>query len=66
MNFKKIADTSFKVYDVIKCPNKNLITHYVSYLEKEKRYHVETLAIDTVLNKEHFHGKIMQKICTKH
>ena len=59
MNFKKIADTSFKVYDVINCLNKNLITHFVWYLEKEKRYHVETLAIDTVLNKEHFHGKIM-------
>ena len=65
MNFKKIADTSFKVYDVINCLNKNLITHFVWYLEKEKRYHVETLAIDTVLNNEHFYGKIMQQMCTK-
>ena len=65
MNFKKIADTSFKVYDVINCLNKNLITHFVCYLEKEKRYDVETLAIDTVLNEGHFYGKIMMKMCTK-
>ena len=47
------------------CPNKNLITHFVSYLEKEKRYDIETLSIDRVLNKEHFYGKVMQKMCTK-
>ena len=56
---------NLKVYDVINCLNKNLITHFVWYLEKEKRYHIETLAIDTVLKKEHFYGEIMQKICTK-
>ena len=50
-----------KVYDVINCLNKNLITHFVWYLEKEKRY-VETLVINAVLYKEHFYGKIMQKI----
>ena len=28
-------------------------------------YDIETLAIDTVLNKEHFYGKIIQKVYTK-
>ena len=48
-----------KVYDVINCLNKNLITHFVWYLEKEKRYEIETLSIYRVLNKEYFYGKIM-------
>ena len=56
---------NFKVYDAINCLNKNLITHFGWYLEKEKRYDIETLSIDRVLNKEHFYGKIMQKMCTK-
>ena len=56
---------SLKVYDVINHLNKNLITQFVWHLEKEKRYDIETLAIDTVLNKKHFYGKIMQKMCTK-
>ena len=38
---------------------------FVSYLEKEKRYHIETLSIDGVLNKKHFYGKIKQKMCTE-
>ena len=59
--FKK----NLKVYDVINCLNKNLITHFVWYLEKEKRYDIETLSIDRVLNKKHFYCKVMQKICTK-
>ena len=40
------------VYDVINCLNKNLITHFVLELEKEKRYDTGTLSIDKVLNKE--------------
>ena len=47
-----------KVYDVINCLNKNLITHFVWYLEKEKKYDIETLSIDKVLNKEYFYEKI--------
>ena len=47
------------------CPNKNLITHFVLYLKKEKQYDIETLSINRVLNKEHLHGKVMQKMCTK-
>ena len=52
-------------YDVINCLNKNLLTHFLWYLEKEKRCDIETLFIDRVLNKKHFYGKIMQKKCTK-
>ena len=56
---------NLKVYDVINCLNKNLITDCVWYLGKEKRSDIETLSIDKVLNKEHFYDKIMQKMCTK-
>ena len=57
--FRAWSKINLKVYDCINCLNKNLITHFVWYLENEKRYDSETLAIDTVLNKEHFHGKFM-------
>ena len=56
---------NLKVCDIINCLNKNLITHFVWFREKEKRYDIETLSIDRVLNKEHIYGKIMQKMCTK-
>ena len=59
--FKK----NFKVCDIINCLIKNLITHFVWYLEKEIRCDIEALSIDRELNKEHFYGKIMQKMCTK-
>ena len=51
--------------DVINCLNKNLIIHYVWYIEKEIRCDIETLSIDRVLNTEHFYEKLMQKMCTK-
>ena len=54
-----------KVYDVINCLNKKLITHSVWYLEKKIRSDIETLFIDKDINKEHFYGKIMQNMCTK-
>ena len=41
---------NLKVYVVINCLNKNLITHFVWCLEKEGRYDIGTLAIETVLN----------------
>ena len=47
------------------CLNKNLKTHFVWYLKKEKTYGIETLSIDRVLNKEHFYWKIMQKMSTR-
>ena len=31
--------------------------HFVGYYEKEKRYEIETLSKDRVLNKQHFYGK---------
>ena len=55
---------NLKVHDVINCLNRNSITHFVSYLGKEKRY-IETLFIDEVSDKEHFYRKIMHKMCSK-
>ena len=52
--FRGWSKINLKAYDVINCLNKNLITHFVWYLEKEKRCDIETLAIHRVLNKEHF------------
>ena len=63
--FRGCSKINLKIYDVINCLNKNLITHFVWYLEKKKRYGIETLSIDRVLNKEHFYEKVMQKMCTK-
>ena len=54
-----------KVYDVISCLSKNLITHFVWYFEKEIRCDTETLSINRELSKEHFCRKTMQKMCTK-
>ena len=56
---------NLKIYNVINCLNKNLTTHFVRYLEEETRRDVETLSIDRELNKEHFYGKVMQKMRTK-
>ena len=40
------------------------MTDFVSYLAKEKSYDTEILSTDRVLNKEHFYGKIVQKMST--
>ena len=56
---------NLQVYDTINCLNKNLLTRFICYLEKKKRYDIETWVIDTLLHKEHFHGKIIQKMCTE-
>ena len=56
---------NLKIYDVINCLNKNLIAHFVWYLEKEIRCDIESLSIDRELSVEHFYGKVMQKMCTK-
>ena len=47
--FRAWSKKDLKVYDVINCLNKSLITQ----LDKEKRYGIKTLSIDKVLNKEH-------------
>ena len=62
---RKWFKINLKAHDVSICVTKNLITHFVWYLEKKKRYDSETLSIDRVLHKEHFHGKIMQKLSTE-
>ena len=56
---------NLKVHDVIDCLNKSTITHFVWYLEKKKRFDIETLSIDGVSDKERFYRKIMQKMCSK-
>ena len=63
--FRAWSTINRKVYDVINCLNKNVIINLVWYLEKERRYNTETLSIDRVLNKEHFYGKMIQKMSTK-
>ena len=63
--FRSWSKINLKVYDMMNCLNKNLITHFVWYLRNEKMYDIETLSIDWVLNKKHLYGKIMQKTCTK-
>ena len=56
---------NLKIYDVINWLNKNSIKHFVWYLQKEIRCDIETLSIDRELSKEHFYGKIMQKMRLK-
>ena len=56
--FRGCSKTNLKVYGIINCLNKNLIIHFVWYLEKEKKYDIEILSIDRVLSKEHFYQKI--------
>ena len=53
------------IYDIINCLNNILITHFLWYLEMEKRHETEPLSIDGVLNKQHLYEKFMQKMCTK-
>ena len=49
---------NLKVHDVIiNCLNKNSITHFVWYYEKEKSYDIETLSIDGVSDNEYFISK---------
>ena len=55
----------FLQVSVISCLDKNLITYFVWHLEKEKRYNIETLPIEKVLNKGNFHGKTSRKYVSK-
>ena len=42
------------------CLNKNLITHFVWYLEKEKRYDIESFSVNRVLK---IRKLFMEKSC---
>ena len=55
--FRGWSNINLIVYGIINCLNKNLITHFLWYLGKKKRYGIESLSTDRVLNKEHFYGK---------
>ena len=46
--FRVCSKINLKVTDVIKWQNENLITHFIWYIEKEKRYDIETLSFDRV------------------
>ena len=63
--FRGWLKINLNVCDVTNCRNNNLITYFVWYLEKEKRYDNETLSIDRSLNKEQFFWNIKQKIRTR-
>ena len=63
--FRGCSKISFKVYDAINCLNKNFITHFVWYYEKEEKYDIKILTTGRVLNKDHFYQKIMQKCARK-
>ena len=63
--FRASSKINLKVYEIINCLNKNLIIHVVWYLEKKKRYVIETLSIDRVLNKDHFMEKSWRKCAPK-
>ena len=52
--FRGWTKKNLKIYDVINRLNKNLITHFVWYFEKEVRWDIKTLAIDRELYKEYF------------
>ena len=60
--FRGRSKINLKVYDAISCLNKNSITYFVCYLEKEKRYDTKTLSIAGVSNKNIF----MEKSCRKY
>ena len=59
--FRGWLKINLNAFDVINCLNKNLITHFVWYYEKEKRYSSETLSVNRVLNKEHFYSENLHK-----
>ena len=57
--FRGWSKINLKAYDVVDCLNKNLI-RFIWYLEKEKKYDIETLSTD----KDHLYVKTLQKIWT--
>ena len=53
---------NLKIYDVINCLHKNLITYFVWHLEKEIRCDIETLPIDRELNMKNHAENMYQKL----
>ena len=51
---------NLKVQNVINCLNKNSITHFAGYLEKEKRYDTETLSKEYQIK-----NIFIEKLCWK-
>ena len=48
-----MTEDIFKLYDdAINGLNKNSITYFVCYLEKEERHYIEASLIDRILHKE--------------
>ena len=63
--FRGCSKINLKVCYIINCLNKNLILHFVWYLEKEKRYHIKTLSIDRVISRNIFMEKSYRKCAQK-
>ena len=61
----QILESIYNIYNNHGRLNKNLITHFVSYLEKEIRCDIETLSTDRLLSKKHSHGKLCRKYAPK-
>ena len=63
--FRGWSKINLKVYDILNRLNKNSVTHFAWYLEKEKKYDIETLSIDGISDKKYFYRKIMQEMFSK-
>ena len=63
--FRAWLKKNLKVCDVITCLNKDLIKHFVWYLEKEIRCDFKTLSIDRVLNTKNFMWNSCRKYAPK-
>ena len=65
--FRGCSKSNLKVYGVINCLSNNLITHFIWYLEKEKRYDIKTLSIERVYKEHFWEGRniFIKKSCRK-
>ena len=65
LSFRRWPKVNHKVYDIIIYLNKNLIKHFVLSSWEEKRYDIDALSIDRILNKEHLYEKSCRKCAPK-
>ena len=63
--FLPVGHHCFRAYDIINCLNKNLITHFVWYLEEEQGMTLKLCPYIDFWIRNIFMEKIMQKMCTK-